>query len=234
MHVAYDLHIHSALSPCGSDDMTPNNIVNMALIKDLEVIAVTDHNCADNVLALERLAADAGLIFVPGIEMTTAEEVHVLAYFPSAAYAYDFGRLIYDALPDIRNDPSFFGPQRVLNELDQEIASREKLLLSALPYDFATCCALARGHGGVVVPAHVNKQVNSVLANLGFFPEDCPFGTIEVRPECPQESIPAHFRWIFSSDAHDLAWISEPDWKLEISGRDVCSVLRVLAGDSAD
>lgn len=87
MRLFYDLHIHSALSPCGSDDMTPNNIVNMALIKELDVITVSDHNCADNAPAVERLAAEAGVVFVPGIEMTTAEEVHVLAFFPSAKEA---------------------------------------------------------------------------------------------------------------------------------------------------
>lgn len=228
MQAAYDLHIHSALSPCGSDDMTPNNIVNMAVLKELDVIAVTDHNCADNAPAVERLAAAAGLICVPGVEMTTAEEVHVLAYFCAAKEARDFGQMLYEALPEIPNNEAYFGPQWIMNEKDEVVGCREKLLVSALPYDFRTCCCLARDHGGVVVPAHVNKGANSVLSNLGFFPDECLFDTIEVCPGLPLDLAPARFRQIFSSDAHDLACISEPERRLELEVYSSLSVLRAL------
>lgn len=229
MEVFYDLHIHSVLSPCGSEDMTPNNIVNMALIKGLDVITVSDHNCADNTPAVERLAADAGLIFVPGIEMTTAEEVHVLAFFPSAKEAKDFGAFIYASLPEIPNNADFFGRQLIMNEKDEIIGSKEKLLLSALPFDFTRCCELAGEYGGIAVPAHVNKEANSVLGNLGFFPESCSFGTIEVRPELSQASVPDTFRQVHSSDAHDLEFIAEPEWTLNVAGRNSLSILRALA-----
>lgn len=229
MEVFYDLHIHSVLSPCGSEDMTPNNIVNMALLKGLDVITVSDHNCADNAPAVERLAADAGIVCVPGLEMTTAEEVHVLAFFPDAKEARDFGSFIYGSLPDIRNNEAFFGRQLVMNEKDEIIGTKEKLLLSALPYDFMECCRLAGEYGGVVVPAHVNKEANSVLGNLGFFPDACSFGTIEVRPELAQDFVPDTFRQVHSSDAHDLEFISEPEWTLEVESRNSLSVLKVLA-----
>lgn len=229
MLVTYDLHIHSVLSPCGSEDMTPNNIVNMARLKELEVITVTDHNSAENAPAIERLAMDAGLVFVPGVEMTTAEEVHVLAYFGSAREAVAFGRLIYSLLPDIPNNEALFGPQWIMNEYDERVGLREKLLIGALPYDFSACCSLAREHGGVVVPAHVNKKTNSVLGNLGFFPDDCQFGTIEVRPELATDRVPPHFRRISSSDAHYLEFISEPDWKLEVSSCSARGVLEALS-----
>ena len=81
MRLYYDLHIHSALSPCADDDMTPNNIVNMAKLKGLDLITVSDHNCGRNVEAASKVAEQAGILFLPGIEMTTAEEVHVLAFF---------------------------------------------------------------------------------------------------------------------------------------------------------
>ena len=81
MRLYYDLHIHSALSPCADDDMTPNNIVNMAKLKGLDLITVSDHNCAKNVRAAAKVAEDEGVLLLPGIEMTTAEEVHLLVFF---------------------------------------------------------------------------------------------------------------------------------------------------------
>ena len=74
MRAYYDLHVHSCLSPCADDDMTPNNIVNMAILKGLDIIALCDHNSAGNVLAVEKVANSAGLAFIPGVEVATAEE----------------------------------------------------------------------------------------------------------------------------------------------------------------
>ena len=95
MRLYYDLHIHSALSPCADDDMTPNNIVNMAKLKGLDLITVSDHNSARNVEAVAKVAQQAGILFLPGIEMTTAEEVHVLAFFEEPESAREFGDKLY-------------------------------------------------------------------------------------------------------------------------------------------
>lgn len=117
-----------------------------------------------------------------------------------------------------------------MDEKDEIVATKEKLLLSALPYDFLTCCRMAEDYGGVVVPAHVNKDANSVLGNLGFFPPDCAFRTVEVRPECPDDLVPEHFFQVHSSDAHYLEHMAEPEHALETQGRDCLSILKVLAG----
>ena len=139
MELYYDFHIHSALSPCADNDMTPNNIVNMARLKGLDAIAVCDHNSTKNVMAIEKVARGAGITFLPGMEMTTAEEVHMLALFEKAQAAEAFGDMVYAALPDIPNKPDYFGEQLVMDENDEIIGKLDKLLISALPFDMDEC-----------------------------------------------------------------------------------------------
>ena len=102
MILYYDLHIHTALSPCADNDMTPNNIVNMALLKGLDVIAVTDHNSAENARAVIKAGEKAGLTVIAGMEIETSEEVHVLSLFPSADAAEEVQRQVYRSLPDAK------------------------------------------------------------------------------------------------------------------------------------
>lgn len=128
---AVDLHIHSCLSPCGDEDMTPNNIVNMALLKGLDFIAVTDHNSALNLPAVESLARKAGLGFLPGIEVNTKEEIHVLAYLPDVERALVLDEWIMKHLPPTPNREDFFGEQRILNEEDECVGKLDRLLIHA-------------------------------------------------------------------------------------------------------
>ncbi len=215
MKAFYDLHIHSVLSPCAEQDMTPNNIVNMAMLIGLDVIAVTDHNSADNTPAVAKLAKDAGLCFIPGIEVTTAEEVHMIGLFAEVDSALRFGELVYAALPNIKNKPEFFGAQQIMDEHDAVIGEKEKLLISATHYGIEECCTLIQEHGGIYIPAHVNKEANSILANLGFFPPQIHFPTIEVwRGGMPVET--ELYRVLHNSDAHMLEQISEKENFLEV------------------
>lgn len=96
--LSYDLHIHSCLSPCGDDDMTPGNIVGMAAIKGLDVIAVTDHNSCRNCPAVLKLAEQYGVLAIPGMELTTAEEVHAVCLFSELSAAMEFDRFVYEKL----------------------------------------------------------------------------------------------------------------------------------------
>ena len=226
--VYYDFHIHSALSPCGQDDMTPNNIVNMALLKGLDAIAVCDHNSTKNVGAIAKVAGAAGLTFIPGMEMTTAEEVHVLALFETVGQAEAFGELIYGALPEIPNKPDYFGNQLIMDEEDRITGTLEKLLISALPFDLEACCTLAAQYGGYTIPAHINKGANSILANLGFFPRQVSFRTIEVVKGLRIDNDISGFQQIHSSDAHDLAQISERVYSIEPEANTAASILKKL------
>ena len=114
-----DLHIHSCLSPCGDSLMTPNNIVGMAFIKQLDVIAVCDHNCARNLPAIKEVADMMNVLLLPGMELTTREEAHMLCYIKTVEACMAFGETVYAHLPPIPNNEKFFGRQQVMNAQDE-------------------------------------------------------------------------------------------------------------------
>ena len=121
MKLSYDLHIHSCLSPCGDNDMTPNNIVNMAILNGLVVIALTDHNSCKNCPAFLEAAQRSGILAIPGMELCTSEEIHVVCLFPELRQAMAFDREVYQYVPPIQNDPRIFGEQLILDGEDRQI-----------------------------------------------------------------------------------------------------------------
>lgn len=229
MKISYDLHMHSCLSPCGSDDMTPNNIVNMASLLGLDAIAVSDHNTARNLPAVCELARGCGLLVVPAIEACTSEEVHVLCLFETLEGALAFGEEIYRYLPPIENQPDIFGNQLVMDENDEIVGSEPLLLINALSLGIERLIPLAREYGGEAVPAHVNKPANSIIANLGFIPPEYGFTCIEVNP--PDESVLFTGRRISDSDAHYLEHIHEPEFFMEVTEKTAQGVLEYIRGE---
>lgn len=228
MRLYYDLHIHSALSPCANEDMTPNNIINMSRLKGLDVLSVCDHNCAANLKAVDAAARKAGLLFLPGIEMNTAEEVHLLAYFEDIEAACRLGGLVYDMLPDIQNNDALFGPQLIVDEEDNITGKLEKLLISALPFSIEKCVRMIVEHGGYAVPAHINRGANSLLGNLGFIPEDISFKALEVLPGRPAGADISGYNILTSSDAHYLEDISEKTNFILTKNKSVSSLLNTI------
>lgn len=214
MKFFYDFHIHSDLSPCGDKDMTPNNIVNMAYIKGLNMIAVTDHNTIENYKAIEKVAQSLGILVVPGIEINTKEEVHILSYFKDYKSAKAVSDLIYESLPNIFNKSDIFGEQNIYNENDEIIGKLDKLLISASKYSIGEICTIVNKYNGVIVPAHINKKSNGILGVLGFFPTDINFEFIEIskRHELGERNkkMVMNYKKLVSSDAHILENISEP------------------------
>ena len=132
----YDLHIHSCLSPCGDDDMTPANLVGMAAVKGLDVIALTDHNSCRNCPAAMHHGAAYGVTVIPGMELTTEEEIHVICLFPSLQDALSFDRLISKKLIPFPNREDIFGKQQVMNERDEVAGTVENLLINAVSVSF--------------------------------------------------------------------------------------------------
>ena len=217
MKLYYDLHIHSALSPCGDNDMTPNNIVNMAIIKGLGVIAVTDHNSAGNVRAVTNVAKD-NILVIPGMEVTTSEEVHVLCYFPCVEAAEDMGELVYDSLPRIKNKSDIFGNQYYMDENDEIKREEERLLISATSLSIYKVREEAIKRGGVMIPAHVDKSSYSVHSNLGFMPPDLDINSIEITRQNIENMRKTYqgYNLFINSDAHYLEDISEAERALDI------------------
>lgn len=219
---AIDLHIHSVLSPCGGEDMTPNNIVNMAVIKELDYIAVTDHNTAKNLPAVMEAAKGIGLCVLPGIEVTTKEEAHILAYFDDLDKVMALDALLYEHLPDIKNRRDFFGPQWIMDAEDEIVGEVDKLLISATDFSVNDLAEKVADLGGVIVPAHIDRKTYSIVASLGFVPPELPVGTVEISKMMDFETVRKGFRFfknyqmIHGSDAHQLEDIAEREYFIEL------------------
>ncbi len=209
--------MHSCLSPCGDQLMTPNNIVRMAQLKGLDMIAVSDHNTAMHLGAIEKVAREVGIGLLPAMELTTREEVHLLAYFEQVEAAREFSRKIYEHLPPIKNRPEFFGPQVELNEEDEPVREEERLLISALDLGIDQLTEEIRAAGGLAVPAHVNRGNNGILNALGFIPPGAGYAVLEVCPTLPLAHKITTERVLHSSDAHQLGDILERVEYLELS-----------------
>lgn len=226
MNFFADLHIHSCLSPCGDIDMTPGNILGMAVVKGLEIVAISDHNAARNLPAAEKIAEAYGLLLVPAIEITTSEEVHMLGYFPDVQTAVDFGAMLKTHLPPKKNKPAFFGEQLVMNEDDEVIDHEDALLIGATDLSLEDCAAKVREVGGVPVPAHINRGSNGLLVNLGMMPPSPTFTTVEVWRHLPCPLEPMENKHVLhSSDAHYLQDIQEPEFSLRLPEKSVASLL---------
>ncbi len=212
-----DLHIHSCLSPCGDDDMTPANIAGMAKIKGLDIIAVTDHNAARNLPAVQKCCEAYGLLLLPGMEITTKEEVHLLGYFDSVDTALQFGEALKSHLPKKKNNPRFFGRQLVMNEDDEIIDEEEALLIGATDLSLKAAAEMVISFGGVPVPAHINRGSNGLLVNLGLMPPEPFYTTVEAARHLPCEESALRGRHVLhSSDAHYLGDIQEREHALQL------------------
>lgn len=233
MSLYYDFHIHSALSPCGDDDMTPNNIVNMSVLKGLDAIAVTDHNSALNVRACHECGKAAGLVVLCGIEIETAEEVHLVGLFDNPDAAEKMGEFVSSNMPVIKNRVDIFGNQYVMNEDDETICEIENLLSTASFLDIGTAVEKIREFGGVAIPAHVDKTSYSIISNLGFIPEEMDFSTVEIKmPERVEELSKNHnilkYKFIHNSDAHFLWDIHEKEFCLPLEKSNPTDIINYL------
>lgn len=233
--IYYDFHIHSALSPCGDNDMTPNNIVNMAALSGLDAVAVSDHNSAGNVRAAMAAGKKAGVTVLPAMEVETEEEVHILTLYPSAEAAEAVAREVYNALPDIKNRPEIFGEQLIMDEEDNIVGTEEKLLISPAALSINRLCDMVKAAGGLFIPAHVDRHSYSVLTNLGFIPDDIDIRCIEVSRNTADlaayiDSRPelAKYKVLRNSDAHYLGDIAQRDAFLEADG--IRDIFRILGG----
>ena len=207
-----DLHIHSCLSPCANDDMTPANICGMAALKGLQMIAVTDHNSARNLPTVKKCCDAYGLLMIPGMEITTREEVHLLGYFETVEQALEFSEFLRPHLPKAKNKPKFFGNQFIMDEDDNVIAEEDALLIGASDLRLSELTGLIRERGGVPVPAHINRGSNGLLINLGLMPDELDFTAVEVWRALPCAHTPQVGKVILhSSDAHQLGDILEPE-----------------------
>lgn len=234
---AVDLHIHSCLSPCADEDMTPNNIVNMAKLKGLDFIAVADHNSGANLPALAQVAHRAGIGFIPAIEINTKEEIHVLAYMPNLERAMELDRIIMESIPDIPNREDFFGRQVIMDEDDECAGKIHRLLISATTYSIGELKQMVEGMGGAILPAHIDRKSFSLIANLGFIPPDLGIGSVELSAKYAQgenaflDQMVEGLRVFRSSDAHYLHQILERVYFIHLDDKSPRGIINKIRGN---
>lgn len=227
----YDLHMHSCLSPCGDNDMTPNNIAGMGTLNGLNIMALTDHNTSKNCPAFFKAAKKNGIIPIAGMELTTAEDIHVVCLFPELETAMEFDSFVEKHRILIPNRTDIFGEQYILDENDEIIGEEKYLLSNATDITIDDAEKVVTDHGGICYPAHVDRDANGIIATLGTFPEYMTFKAAEFHDGDNiynyKEKYPALRDKIkvVSSDAHYLWDIKEKKEYFEIDDEPYSSSL---------
>ena len=220
MEVFYDLHMHSCLSPCGADDMTPNNLVNMAALAGLQVIAVSDHNTTRNVPAAMKVGQQVGVLVVPAMELTTKEDIHVLCLLPDPETAEDFRKYVYERLPRRKNRPKAFGNQFVMDENDEILEEETQILNFGSSIGIYETKRLLADYHGLAIPAHIDRASYSLIGVMGNVDTDMGFTVYETTIGCDRQSLMERYRFrggfLSNSDAHDLIAIPDASRTLEI------------------
>ena len=188
-----DLHVHTVLSPCAAIEMIPPLIVQEALSFGLNLIAITDHNATANIQSVQKAAAGSGLTVIPGMEVQTREEVHSLCLFATLDQAYAWQKIIDANLPNIENNPDFFGEQFVVDETGDFIRREDRLLLNSVNISFDEAAKKVTELGGLFIPAHVNRKAFGLIENLGLVPQSANIIALEIsRHLKPSEAYTAY------------------------------------------
>ncbi len=226
----YDLHFHSCLSPCADNDCTPNNLAGMGVINGLNIMALTDHNSCKNCPAFFITAKKNGIIPIAGMELTSAEDIHLVCLFEELEDALRFDTLIDSRLIPVKNRADIFGEQLIMDENDQVIGHVDNLLSNATDIPIEEAVPLAESYGGICYPAHIDRQSNGILAILGFFPPSPHFSCVEINDavhigKYSNNSDISGKKIIVSSDAHCLWDIKERSEYFELNDEPYSSAL---------
>lgn len=222
----YDLHLHSCLSPCADNDNTPRNLAGVGKLAGLQLMALTDHNTCRNCPAFFEAAAEMGIIPVAGMELTTAEDIHMVCLFPTLSDALAFDEEIDTRRVRIKNRPDIFGEQLLTDAADNVLGVEEHLLSNATGVSLDESVPLAAKYHGVCYPAHIDREANGILAVLGMLPDTPRFSCVELHDSEKEPPLRAKMTLpqtvIISSDAHYL-------WDI----RDKANTLELADGDPA-
>ena len=203
-----DLHIHTLLSPCGSLEMSPARIIEEVKRKKLDIIGIADHNTTRQCREVKRLGDKAGITVFCGAEVTTKEEAHCLAFFEDSASLEVFQGFLDEHLPDIKNVPEKFGDQVWVDEDEMIAGEEERLLISALDVDVEEIERKVHELNGIIIPAHIDRPMYSIISQLGFLPPALHVDALEIADISKKEmmirtyGLPEDVLFITSSDAH--------------------------------
>lgn len=212
---AYDWHIHTVASPCADRSMTPHNIVNMSLLKGLDMIAITDHQTVANCEAVMKVGKQKGLYVIPGMEIECMEEFHMIALFQNLKSAQKMEKWLMEYMPRITNRIDIFGHQYLMNERDECTGEIQNMLLVAAQVSARDIIKKVELLNGIIYPAHIDRRSYSILSNLGSIPKEYAFPILEISQNACYEEYAKKYpscMMIQSSDAHYLQDISEHDY----------------------
>lgn len=205
-----DLHIHTCLSPCADLEMSPAAIVKTAIEKAIDIIAITDHNSAENIIAAQKAAVNKNITVLAGMEVTSSEEAHILALLDDIEGIMKLQNIVYENLQSGENNEKLFGEQIVVNEDDEVLDFNKRLLIGATSLSAPEIVETIHSLGGLAVASHVDREAFSIISQLGFIPEDLQFDALEISPNMDKGKVVFSFSdyrlfpWITSSDAHWL------------------------------
>ena len=227
----YDFHIHSCLSPCAENDMTPNNIAGMATLAGLNIVALTDHNTTKNCPAFFEAAKANGIIPVAGMELTTCEDIHVVCLFEHLEQAMEFDEKINEQRILIENRTDIFGDQLITDGNDNIIGTEQYLLSNATMLSVEDAFNLVNSFNGICYPAHIDRESNGIVATLGVFPDSPPYSHAEFHDFSKAESYKSRFpilnncMLLSGSDAHYLWDIRDKSLYFELDDEPYSSSL---------
>ena len=230
----YDLHTHSCLSPCGSNDATPASIAGFGVLNGLNILALTDHNSCANCPAFFKAARAYGLVPVAGMELTTAEDIHAVCLFETLEGALAFDREVEKRRMPVKNREEIFGEQLIMDENDEVIGRKENLLITAADISLEEAPSLVKAFGGICYPAHIDREANGVIAVLGDFPPEPVFTCAELRDKANADHYRASYpalqnkTLVFSSDAHELAAINGKENCFDLEGESEQEIIHSL------
>lgn len=232
-----DFHIHTCLSPCADLDMHPRALVERALEAGLDLIAICDHNSSENAPFVMKAAYGKKLNVLPGMEVTTSEEVHILAIFDSLPSLNEMQKIVYLHLAG-ENDERRFGIQAIVDENGEVEGINKKLLIGAT--DLSLDKLLNRIHElkGLAIAAHIDRESFSVLSQLGFIDEKIKFDALEITPATGIKKARIKYRelsnysFIISSDAHFLKDIGTATTRVVLQEASVAELKMAFAGKS--
>jgi PHP family Zn ribbon phosphoesterase len=205
-----DLHVHTVLSPCAEVEMIPPLIIQRALEYEIDIIAITDHNASANVGAVQKAAAGTSLTVLPGMEVQSHEDVHLLTLFETLDALENWQTQVDRSLPDLPNNASFFGEQFVVDEIGEFIRREPRLLLTSTQFSIEEIFERVKSLGGLVIPAHVERISYGLFPSLGLVSEDWHLLALEISRHVTPEKVAATFPairkypLIQSGDVHRL------------------------------
>jgi PHP family Zn ribbon phosphoesterase len=236
---ALDLHIHTLLSPCADNSMLPATVIGRAKELGIEIMAITDHNTAENVASFLEKGREMGVKIIPGMELQTSEDVHLVCLFNNLEQVGAYQEIVYQKLPPLKNKRDIFGEQWIVDKNGDKISELDRLLLVGTGISVDEAVQLVHELDGLCIASHIDRQAFSLWGHLGSLPPNLPLDGVELTAHLPRNAVQLEqirqdgFAYVVSSDAHYPDSINPPQcfaYMQEVSLKELKLALKNQAG----